>query len=106
MESEEDDDFQLERYSIESFFSTSDENRRALLENPYGSAEEFLFRSEHIPIRSAYASRLFQDRNLEFDIDFDGCVVELQSFNGLLLPAEHLHLLPYDLGSVKPIYSV
>ena len=106
MESEEDDDFQLERYSIESFFSTSDENRRALLENPYGSAEEFLFRSEHIPIRSAYASRLFQDCNLEFDIDFDGCVIELQSFNGLLLPAEHLHLLPYDLGSVKPIYSV
>lgn len=103
---ESDNEFIEERNAFESFYSTSDENSRALLENSYESAEEFLVRQEHISIRSAYATELLQESTLKFDIDYDGCVIELSSMNGLLLPAEHLYLLPHGLGSVRPVCSV
>ena len=81
-----DDEFEEERNMFETFFATADENRISLLETDYTSPEEFLFRAERISIRSAYASKSFQECNMTFNIDYDGCVVELESMNGLLFP--------------------
>ena len=83
MESEENDDFLLERYSIESFFfqqvmKTDVHYLRIhmdLLRSFYSDLSTFRFE-----VHTPQDLKLFQDCNLKFDIDFDGCVIELQSF--------------------------
>ena len=103
---ESDDEFEEEMNKFETFFATADENRNSLLENNYASPEDFLFRSGHISIRSAYAGIAFQERYLTYDVDYDGFVVELKSMKGLLLPADYLQLMPNEAGSVRPVFPM
>lgn len=91
---ETDSDFEEERSALEAFVCTSFSNRLSIIKDREGSTEEFLVRSDHIPIRSVSTNEMFQELYLKMDNDFDGCVIELKSIDGILLPADHLHLMP------------
>lgn len=103
---ETDSDFEEERSALEAFVCTSFSNRLSIIKDREGSTEEFLVRSDHIPIRSVSTNEMFQELYLKMDNDFDGCVIELKSIDGILLPADHLHLMPNEQGSVRRVCSM